>query len=119
MNGPHQLDEIHTYNELAATMAVLKKEKEQQQVEQCERKKNEEKVKVAQRAEKERDVIARAAELDLYAKLMWIRKIDHVLILKFPERTDILHYHFGLATVDINNVSKSVYKLTLADMELC
>ena len=41
--------------------------------------------------------------------------IDHVLSLKLPERKDILCYHFGLATVDINNVSKSVYKLTLAD----
>ena len=114
LNGPHQLDKIQTYNELAATMAVLKKEKEQQQEEQCEEMKHEEKVKAAQRAKKEWDAIARAAELGPICQAHVDKGIDHVLSLKLPEK-DILLYNFGLATVDISNVSKLVYKLTLVD----
>ena len=97
-------------------MAVLKKEKEQQQKKQCKRKKHEEKVKAAWRAEKEIDAIARVAELGPICQAHVDKGIDHVLSLKLPERKDILCYHFGLATVDINNVSKSVYNLTSADM---
>ena len=73
-------------------------------------------MKAARRAEKERDAITRAAELGPICQAHVDKGIDHVLSLKFPERKDILNYHFGLATVDINNVSKPVYKLTFADI---
>ena len=72
-------------------------------------------MKAAGRAEKERDAIARVAELGPVCQAHVDKGIDHVLSLKLPERKDILRYHFGLATVNVNNVSKSVYKLTLAD----
>jgi hypothetical protein len=39
LNGPHQLEKIKTYNELAATMAVLKEERTKMQEEQREKKK--------------------------------------------------------------------------------
>ncbi len=72
-------------------------------------------MKAAQRAEKERDAIVRVVELGPICQAHVDKGIDHMLSLKLSERKDVLRYHFGLATVDINNVSKSVYKLTLMD----
>ncbi len=69
-------------------------------------------MKAERRAEKERDAIVRVVELGPICQAHVDKGIDHVLSLKLQERKDILHYHFGLATVDINNVSKSVYKDT-------
>ena len=41
--------------------------------------------------------------------------LEHVLTLKVPERRDVLRYHFQMASVEIDGVSKPVYKLTLAE----
>ena len=57
-NGPQQLDKIRTYNNLAATMAVLKKEKEQMREETNTRKKILEEEKATRKAEKEREAVS-------------------------------------------------------------
>ena len=57
LNGPHQLEKIQTFNELAVTMTTLKKEREQAREEASARKKQEEKDKAARRAEKEMEAI--------------------------------------------------------------
>ena len=118
LNGPHQLDKIQTYNELAATMAVLKQEREQQQEQQREKKRQEEQAKAARRAVKEMEADAKARELEPVCRVHVNKGIEHVLSLKVRERKDILRYHFRLATVDIDDVSKSVYKLTSAEANI-
>jgi hypothetical protein len=40
-----------------------------------------------------------------------------VLTLKVPERRNIIRYHFGLASFDIDGVTKQVYKMNLAETE--
>jgi len=115
LNGPHQLEKIRTYNELAATMAVLKTEKEQQQKEQREKKKKEDEEKAARRAEKESAAITKAAELEPVCKGHVEKGIAHVLSLTLPVQREIIRFHFKLATVDINGVSIAVYKLKLAE----
>ena len=57
LNGQQQLDKICTYNDLAATMAVLKKEKEQMREERNTKKKLEEE-KATRKAEKEREAVS-------------------------------------------------------------
>jgi hypothetical protein len=117
LNGPHQLDKIQTYNELAATMTVLKQEKEKQQIEQREKKKQDDKEKAERKAEKESAAIAKAAELEPICKAHVERGIGHVLTLKVPERRNIIRYHFGLVSFDIDGVTKQVYKMNLAETE--
>jgi hypothetical protein len=41
--------------------------------------------------------------------------IDHVLTLKVPDRRNIIRYHFGLASFEIDGVTKQVYKMTAAE----
>jgi hypothetical protein len=57
LNGQQQLDKICTYNDLAATMTVLKKEKEQMREERNTKKKLEEE-KATRKAEKEREAVS-------------------------------------------------------------
>jgi outer membrane murein-binding lipoprotein Lpp len=73
LNGPHQLEKIQTFNELAATMTTLKKERNQAREEASARKKQEEKDKATRRAEKEMEAINKQNELGPFAKSMLIR----------------------------------------------
>ena len=54
LNGPRQLEKIHTFNELAAMMSVLKQEKEKLNEEQHVRRKQEEQEKAVRKADGER-----------------------------------------------------------------
>jgi len=115
LNGPQQLDKIRTYNDLAATMAVLKKEKEQMREETNARKKKLEEQKATRKAEKEREAISKANEMAPVCKAHVDQGLDHVLKLKVPEQRDILRYHFRMSSVDIDRVSKAIYKLNLTE----
>ena len=41
--------------------------------------------------------------------------LDHVLKLKVPEQRDILRYYFRMSSVDIDGMSKAIYKLNLTE----
>ena len=49
---------------------------------------------------------------------MLIKGLPHVLTLKVPQRREILRYHFKVATVDMDGVSKPIYKLSLAETSI-
>ena len=115
LNGPDQMNKIQEYNELAATMSVLQREREQKQKEQREKKKLDDEAKALRKSEKEKEAIARAAELGPWCKSEVEKGIVHVLTLRLPQRKDILRYYFQMASVEIEGTSKSVYKLTLAE----
>jgi hypothetical protein len=116
LNGPQQLDKIQTYNDLAATMAELKRDKDRQQEEKREKKAEEDQAKAARKAEKEASAIARAAELEPVCEMQVNKGIAYVLALNLPEKKDIIRYYFKLASVDIDGVSKAVYKLNSAEV---
>ena len=118
LNGPHQLEKIQTFNELAVTMTTLKKEREQAREEASARKKQEEKDKAARRVEKEMEAINKQNELGPICKEHVDKGLAHVLTLKVPQRREILHYHFQVATVDMDGVSKPIYKLSLAETSI-
>ena len=44
--------------------------------------------------------------------------LAHILTSKVPQQREILHYHFQVATVDIDGVSKPIYKLSLAETSI-
>jgi hypothetical protein len=44
--------------------------------------------------------------------------LAHVLTLKVPQRREILRYHFQVATLDMDGVSKPIYKLSLAETSI-
>jgi hypothetical protein len=44
--------------------------------------------------------------------------LAHVLMLKVPQRREILRYHFQVATVDMDGVSKPISKLSLAETSI-
>ena len=90
LNGPHQLEKIQTFNELAATMTTLKKERDQAREEASARKKQEDKDKAARKAEKERDAINKQNELGPICKAHVDKGLAHVLSLKVPQRREIL-----------------------------
>ena len=115
LNGPQQLEKIRTFNELAATISVLKQEKEKLNEEQGVRRKREEQEKAARKAEREREAREKANELAPLCKAHVDQGLAHVLTLKVTERRDILRYHFRLASADIDGVSKAIYKLTLGE----
>ena len=75
----------------------------------------EDKEKGKRREEKERDAIAKAAELEPQCRAHVELGIDHVLTLKVPDRRNIIRYHFGLASLEIDGVTKQVYKMTLVE----
>ena len=115
LNGPQQVEKIKTFNELAATMATLRKERDQAKAESSARRKEEEQRKAARKAEKEREASMKQNELGPVCKAHVDKGLEHVLTLKVPERRDVLRYHFQMASVEIEGVSKPVYKLTLAE----
>jgi hypothetical protein len=77
-------------------MAVLKEERTKMQEEQREKKKAEDKEKAKRREEKERDAIAKAAELEPQCRAHVAAGIDHVLTLKVTDRRNIIRYRFGV-----------------------
>ena len=117
-NSPHQLEKIGTFNELAATMTTLKKERGQAREEASAWKKQEEKDKAARKAEKEIEAINKLNELGPICKDHVDKGLAHILTLKVPQQREILRYHFQVATVEIDDVSKPIYKLSLAETSI-
>ena len=115
LNGPMQLDKILTFNQLAATMTTLKNERDQAKAETSARRKQQEKEKAARKAEKEREAINKQNELAPLCKAHVDQELDHVLSLTVKQRREILRYHFQMATVEIDGVSKAINKLKLAE----
>ena len=71
--------------------------------------------KATRKAEKEREAISKANEMAPVCKAHVDQGLDHVLTLKVPDRRDVLRYHFRMSSVDIDGVSKAIYKLNLAE----
>ncbi len=44
--------------------------------------------------------------------------LAHILTLRVPQRREILRYHFQVATVDMDGVSKPISKLSLAETSI-
>jgi hypothetical protein len=75
LNGPHQLEKIKTYNELAATMAVLKEERTKMQDEQREKKRRRTRRRQNEGRRKRGMQLPRQRNLNLNAELMWRRAL--------------------------------------------
>ena len=95
LNGPRQLEKIKTYNQLAASMAELQKEKmEQKAVNSADKKKAEEE-KAAKKLEKDRK------DKEEYVRQLPIcsahieKGIQHILSLTVPEKISILKHIYN------------------------
>lgn len=103
LNGPEQLESIKTYNQLAASMAVVRRERDERTVAAKEKKKQDEAEKAAKKAEKRR----RRKELEDMQRLGPIceehvgKGLDHVLGSKVDQRREILKIHFGLSSFEV------------------
>jgi hypothetical protein len=116
-NGPAQLDNIKTYNQLAASMAIVCRERDEKSKAANEKKKRDDEEKVAKRAEKEKKALEEKQRLGPVCKEHVEKGLSHVLNLKVDERKDILRIHFGLASFLIDGVEVPIYKLNKAGSE--
>ena len=90
MNGPGQLDKIRSFNQLAASVATLRREREGKAEKSREQKKKEEEDKAAKKLEKERETEEKRQE----AQAHFEKGFDHVNSLKIKEKIQVLKYVF-------------------------
>jgi hypothetical protein len=121
LNGAAQLDKIKTYNQLAASIAIIRKERDEKKEANKERKKQEEIEKAAKKADKAQKDAEELERLGPICMEHVAKGLDHVLSLKLLERKDILRVHFGITSGVFDGVDKSLYKMNKADteVELC
>ena len=109
LNGPQQLAQIKTYNDLAASISVLKAESLENEARLREEKKKKDEEKAAAKAKKmkeneeERERMAPGCRDDVE------KGIDHVLRRNMTRRKQILKFHFGVQT--------GLYKMKLPETE--
>eukprot|EP00956_Cyclotella_meneghiniana_P008732 scaffold11931_cov56-Cyclotella_meneghiniana.AAC.4 len=111
LNGPSQLDKIKSYNQLAASMAIVRRERDEKTEAAKQKKKQDDVEKAAKKAEKEQKAREEKERLGPVCNEHVQKGLAHVLGLKVDQRKEILRIHFGLATVEVNGVSVPVYKL--------
>jgi hypothetical protein len=109
LNGPHQLERIKTFNDLSASIAVLKAEASENEAKAKAEKEMKDAEKAAAKAKKkkeqdeERDKLAPGCRDDVE------KGIEHVLSLNMTQRKQILKYHFG--------VQSGLYKMKPSETE--
>ena len=95
LNGPQQLERIKNFNDLAASISALQREKDeidQKAREENKKKKAEQEERRAERDQKEKEEFDRLAP---ECKVAVERGLDHVLSLTVPVKKQILKIHFG------------------------
>ena len=109
MNGLQQLKWIKTFNDLATWIAVLKREKAEEEAAGQEEKKRKEAQKIERQEKRMRLEQEERERLAPACKEAVDRGIEFVLQQKNEVRKQILQIHFG--------VSAGVYKMKLAETE--
>lgn len=117
LNGPSQLKDIQTYNQLAASMAVVRRERDKKNDAAKEKKKMDEAEKALKKAEKEQKALEEKQRLGPVCKEHVEKGLSHVLDLRVDARKEILRIHFGLASFSIDGVEVPIYKLNKAGSE--
>lgn len=109
LNGPQQLAQIKTYNDLATSILVLKAESLENEARLREEKKDEE--KAAAKAKKMKENKEERERMAPGCRDNVEKGIDHVLRLNMTQRKQILkfHFHFGVQT--------GLYKMKLPETE--
>ena len=118
LNGPTQLDKIKSYNEVAASIALIRKERDERSEVAKAKKKQDEIDKAIKKAEKERKD---AEECECGAPVCRAdveKGIEHVLSLKNKETKDILRVHFCITSAFVNGAEKTLYKFLLVEAEI-
>ena len=118
MNGPTQLHKIKSYNEVAASIVLIRKERDERREVAKAKKKQDEIDKAIKKAKKETKDAEEFERLAPVCRAHVEEGIEHVLSLKNKERKDILRVHFGITSAFFNGAEKTLYKLLLVETEI-
>jgi len=118
LNGPTQLHKIKSYNEVAASIVLIRKERDERREVAKAKKKQDEIDKAIKKAKKETKDAEEFERLAPVCRAHVEEGIEHVLSLKNKERKDILRVHFGITSAFFNGAEKTLYKLLLVETEI-
>ena len=96
LNGPKQLEQIGQFNELAASIATLRQEKEELEQGVKEKKRLLLAAKTERKAERDHKIHIEQVEKGPGCKADVEMGLEHVLLLSNTRRKEILRVHFGL-----------------------
>jgi hypothetical protein len=102
LNGPQQLEHIKAYNNLAALITVLQKEKDELEVQGKEEMKKSDAEKAARKVVRNQKMQDEQVELGPGCKDDVEKGLTHVLSLTNDRRKQILRIHFGHILVYLN-----------------
>lgn len=117
LNGPEQIESIKTYNQLAASMAIVRRERDERNEAAKEKKKQDEAKKASKKAEKQQKELEDMQRLGPICEEHVGKGLDHVLGLKVGQRREILTIHFGLSSFEVAGVDVPIYKLNKGGTE--
>lgn len=95
LNGPQQLEQITAYNDLAASISVLQKEKDELEARNKEEKKKSSAEKEARKAVRNQKMLDEQMKLGPGCKDDVAKGLSHVLSLTNDRKKQILRIHFG------------------------
>jgi len=113
------LDKIKSYNQVAASIALIMKERDERSDVAKAKKKQDEIDKAKKKAKKERRDAEEFERLAPVYRAHVEKGIEHVLsLIKNKERKDILRVHFGITSAFFNGAENTLYKLLLVEKEI-